>query len=107
MHPPFFKRGDTTTAKSQTLAKLADTDATRSGSIAKLTGPPKTEPFAPSGVAVDDHDLHVGIVRHLGLDFSLGSALEQIGEARRLAGPARRARIERAVRYLDEELQHC
>lgn len=92
--------------KSQTLAKLHQDDPTRRSPVAKLTDPPKAEQFkAPP--SVDDHDLHVGIIRHLGLDFSLGAALEQIGEARHLTGAERRAKIERAVRYLSEELQHC
>ena len=96
--------------KTRQLAKLAERPPVKAGPIEKLIGASTAQPgqaFRPAAEPADDHDLHVGIIRHLKLDFSLGAALEQIGEARRLTGTDRRAKIERAIRYLTEELQHC
>lgn len=94
--------------KTQQLAKLAQTNPSKTkGPVEKLIEAAQGErPFTPTD-AIDDHDIHVGIVRHLGLDFALGSALEQIGEARRLNGDERHAKINRAIRYLTDELRHC
>ena len=94
--------------KTRQLAKLAQRPPVKTGPIEKLIASTTTDhPFNPSTTAADDHDTHMGIVRHLGMDFSLGSAVVLLGEARRLTGPDRRAKIERAIRHLGEELQHC
>ena len=81
---------------SKTLAKMVPTAAVKTGPIEKLiTSTQFEQPFKPAA-GIDDHAVHMGIVRHLGMDFSLGSAELLLGEARRLTVDERRARIERA-----------
>ena len=95
--------------KTRQLAKLAERPPVKTGPIEKLIGASTAQPgqaFRPATEAGDDLGPLMSINRHLGMDYSLGSALMLLGEARLLSGQDRRSRIERAMRHLADELQY-
>lgn len=62
--------------------------------------------FEPKHAPIDALDKHLGIVRYLDLNHTLGEAVVLIGESNTQDGTERLATLRRALRYLGNEVAH-